>query len=92
MAQVRVTLQRAQDGAAVATRMVRGGREHWRAWDDADAAQRETAAREAEAAGLRQRLDGAEARIARLAARNASDEALVEEDEGGWGVGDVGAL
>ncbi len=72
-----MTLQRAKDGAAASTAMVRGGAEHWRAWDAADAAQREAAAREAEAAGLRQRLDAAEARSARLAARNASDEALV---------------
>ncbi len=78
-----MTLQRGKDGAVVATTMVRGGGEHWRAWDAVDAAQREAAAREGEAAGLQQRLDAAEARNARLAARNASDEALVMRGAGG---------
>ncbi len=75
-----MTLQRAKDGTVAATTMVRGRGVHWRAWDAADAAQREAAAREGEAAGLRQRLDAAEARNARLAARNASDEALVRRE------------
>jgi hypothetical protein len=84
---VRVTVQRGKEGV-VTTTLVRGGRELWRAWDAADAAQREAAAREGEAAGLRQRLDAAEARNGRLAARNASDEALVPREAARRGLGE----
>jgi hypothetical protein len=84
---VRVTVQRGKEGV-VTTSMVRGGAELWRAWDAADAAQREAAAREGEAAGLRQRLDAAEARNGRLAARNASDEALVPREAARRGLGE----
>ncbi len=70
-------MQRAKDGTTAAATMLRGGRELWRAWDAAEAAQRDAATRAGEVAALRQLLDAAEAKMGRLAARNASDEALV---------------
>ena len=60
--------------------LVRGGAEHWKAWDAADAARRECEALKRANSALERRAEEAEARRSRLAARAASDEELVKTD------------
>ena len=74
--QVLVTVER-PCGTTVSATLLRGGTELWRAWDAADAARRECAARERAAAALERRAEEAEGRCSRLASRAASDEELV---------------